>query len=150
MKKYALLLISLALIVFVSCKNKEKKADLGPTLGGFADNSNTDSANWTTIQWIDSVVDKGTITEGDKLEILFHFKNTGNKPLVIKEARPSCGCTVAEKPEEPIAPGKEGVIKAAFDSQNKMGPNHKSIFVRTNTSTGNYNLVFTVVVNKKS
>ena len=60
MKKYSLILFTLTLVTFVSCKNQEKKADAGPALGGFAVNSNADSSNWTTILWMDSVVDKGT------------------------------------------------------------------------------------------
>lgn len=104
----------------------------------------------TTIQWIDSVLDKGTITEGEKIEIIYRFKNSGQEPLIIKDVRPSCGCTVAEKPLEPIAPGKEGTITAVFDSQNKPGPAHKTITVMANTNPPNYALTFNVMVNKKN
>lgn len=104
----------------------------------------------TTIQWLDSTFDKGTIAEGEKIEIVYRFKNTGENPLVIKDVRPSCGCTVAEKPLEPVAPGKEGSIKAVFDSHNKPGPNHKTITVVTNTQPETYSLTFNVIVNKKS
>jgi hypothetical protein len=149
MNKICLLLVVSMVMEFYSCSNQEKKA--GPAIGSFSSaTSNADSANWTTVQWTDSVVNKGSITEGEKLEILFHFRNTGDKPLIIKDARPSCGCTVAEKPLEPIAPGKEGFIRAEFDSQNKPGPNHKTIMVNTNTRRGTDQLVFNVVVNKKS
>lgn len=103
----------------------------------------------TTIQWLDSTLDKGAITEGEKIEILYRFKNTGDLPLVIKDVRPSCGCTVAEKPLEPVAPGKEGYIKALFNSQNKPGPNHKTITVVSNTEPETYQLSFNVIVNKK-
>ncbi len=40
---------------------------------------------------------------------------------------------VAERPEQPIAPGKEGLIKASFNSSGKPGPNFKSIMVYANT-----------------
>ena len=149
MNKIYLFLAAGLIMGFYACSDQEKKA--GPAIGAFSTaSSNADSANWTTVQWMDSVVNKGSITEGEKLEILFHFRNTGNKPLIIKDARPSCGCTVAEKPSEPIAPGKEGIIRAEFDSQNKPGPNHKTIMVSTNTRKGNELLTFNVVVNKKS
>lgn len=105
----------------------------------------------TSIQWLDSTsLDKGIVTEGEKVEIVYHFKNTGDKPLIIKDVRPSCGCTVAEKPLEPIAPGKEGSIKAVFDSQNRPGPAHKTLTVISNTEPANHALTFNVVVNKKS
>ena len=109
-----------------------------------------DSANFTTIQWMDSVRSFDKIVEGQKLEVVYHFKNTGNKPLVITEVSPQCGCTVADKPTEPIMPGKEGEIKAAFDSQGKIGQQHKNITVKANTRpTQSFNLQFMVEVEKK-
>jgi hypothetical protein len=54
--------------------------------------------------------------------------------LIIADVRPGCGCTDPEKPEEPIAPGKEGVIKAKFKSKGQhIGENRKYITVTANT-----------------
>ncbi|MDF2187748.1 DUF1573 domain-containing protein [Paraflavitalea sp. CAU 1676] len=107
-------------------------------------------ADVTTLQWIDSVKDVGTITEGQVVDISYRFKNTGTKPLVIKNVNVSCGCTVAEKPEQPVAPGAEGIIKASFNSAGKPGPNSKSIFVIANTEgSGEHKLQFTVEVKAK-
>lgn len=110
-----------------------------------------DSANFTTIQWLDSTNKNfGTIAEGQKLEVAFHFKNSGNKPLVIARVQPSCGCTVAEQPTEPVAPGKEGNIKAVFDSEHHTGVNHKTLYVYANTKGTQANeLQFAVIVEKK-
>jgi len=110
-----------------------------------------DTASYTSIQWIDSVKDYGKIAEGQKLEVAFRFKNTGNKPLVIEGVHPSCGCTVANPPKEPIAPGAEGEIKGSFDSNGKNGEQHKTISVTANTKgIQDHQLVFTVDVQKKS
>lgn len=107
-----------------------------------------DTLNYTSLLWVDSTfVHAGKIKEGGKVEIEFRFKNTGNKPLVFSKVDPSCGCTVAEKPEEPIAPGGEGSIKASFDSKNKKGNNRKHISVETNTKPSKtHQLEFEVVV----
>jgi hypothetical protein len=88
----------------------------------------------TDIQWIDSTVDLGRINEGQMVEVVFRFRNTGKKPLVIRGVHPGCGCTVANPPAEPIAPGAEGEIKATFDSKGRPGVNHKSISVDANTN----------------
>jgi hypothetical protein len=94
----------------------------------------SDSANYTTIQWIDSTKDVGTINFGEKAEIKFRFKNSGDKPLLVVSAQPSCGCTVADYPKQPIAPGEEGVITAGFDSKKgSVGEFRKNIVVTTNT-----------------
>lgn len=104
----------------------------------------------TSIQWIDSVKDMGKINEGQVIDLVYRFKNTGTNRLFIKSVNVSCGCTVAEKPEEPIAPGKEGEIKATFNSTGKSGPNTKNIYVYANTTgTEAHQLTFMVEVIKK-
>jgi hypothetical protein len=100
----------------------------------------------TSIQWIDSARNMGKIREGEKVEVTFRFKNTGTEQLVINNVSASCGCTVAEKPEEPIGPGKEGLIRAAFDSKGRTGQNHKTLTVYANTTASVYNLSFDVEV----
>lgn len=149
MTKQYFFMALLAVGCFAACQESEKKATQTATIAP-ATPAGEQTVAATTIQWIDSALNKGTINEGEKLEIVYRFKNTGEKPLIIKEVKPSCGCTVAEKPEQPIAPGAEGSIKAAFDSHNKPGPNHKTITVTANTVPGTYHLTFDVTVNKKS
>jgi hypothetical protein len=80
--------------------------------------------------------------------VSFPFRNSGNKNLIIENVSASCGCTVPEKPEEPFAPGKEGVIKARFDSRGKPGEQLKYITVVTNTQEKVYTLNFKVQVSK--
>ncbi len=115
-----------------------------PPMGGDVLN---DSSRFTTIHWIDSAKNLGSISEGQKVEIVYRFQNTGDKPLVIQSAMPSCGCTVPDKPDAPIMPGKEGSIKAVFDSKGRPGANHKTITVLTNTKgTTSHILSFQVEV----
>lgn len=107
------------------------------------------SRQLTQIQWIDSAKNMGRINEGQQLQISFRFKNSGEKPLVIQNVQPGCGCTVAEYPKEPIAPGAEGVITGAFDSQGREGLQHKEILVTANTEGNNlHKIAFTVEVMK--
>lgn len=68
-----------------------------------------------------------------KVECLFNFTNTGNEPIVIKNVRTSCGCTVPEYTEEPIAPKASGTIKVTFNPMGRPGKFNKSIYVYTNT-----------------
>ena len=67
-------------------------------------------------------------------------------PIAGGKVDVACGCTVAEKPEQPIAPGKEGVIRASFDSRGRPGPNHKTLTVYANTSEQIHTLIFDVDV----
>jgi Protein of unknown function (DUF1573) len=146
--KFVILLA--AIIITASCKESSKKdVNAAPTQAGMV-SEKMDSSKFTSIQWIDSARDYGKITEGQKLEVLYRFKNVGDKPLIIESVRPSCGCTVADPPKEPIAPGAEGEIKGSFDSNGKNGVQHKTLYVYANTKgSQSHELTFTVDVQKK-
>ncbi|MBP7506759.1 MAG: DUF1573 domain-containing protein [Prolixibacteraceae bacterium] len=71
---------------------------------------------------------------------VFDFKNTGNQPLIVNNVKASCGCTTPEWDKEPIAPGKSGTIKVAYNPQNRPGAFMKSINVYSNTDPSVTNL----------
>lgn len=100
----------------------------------------------TAVSFSDSVQNMGKVKDGEKVEIVFHFQNTGNELLIIKDVSASCGCTIPEKPLAPIAPGEKGIIKASFDSRGREGLNHKVIYVYANTKEAKHDLIFDVVV----
>ncbi len=62
---------------------------------------------------------------------IFEFKNTGKTPLIISNVQTSCGCTTAEKPTEPVLPGKKSKISVKYDTK-RVGDLHKTITVTTN------------------
>lgn len=63
----------------------------------------------------------------------FTFKNTGDGPLVIHQAATSCGCTVPEYTQEPIAPGASGTIHVTYNGKTKRpGVFKKSITIHSN------------------
>jgi hypothetical protein len=126
-------------------------ADQKPGSGIKDAGGKSDTGQLTTIQWIDSSNrDFGRIMEGQKLEVSFRFKNSGDKPLLIQHVQPSCGCTVPEQSSEPIAPGEESDIKATFTSEGHVGPNHKTLWVLANTKGSRTTaLTFEVQVEKK-
>jgi hypothetical protein len=142
-----LMLLSLPFLM-MACNNADRQMENheGHNADSVRKSALTDSANFSEIQWLDSThQDLGKVTAGQVVEIVWRLKNVGNKPLVIADASPGCGCTVAEKPEEPIAPGGEGRIKAKFDSKGQpVGGHQKSVTVTANTKTQAYYLNFNV------
>ncbi len=88
--------------------------------------------NPTTAEIIDTTYDFGKVNEGEIVEYNYRFKNTGDKPLIIEEANASCGCTIPEKPDHPIAPGEMGFIKVKFNSEHRPGETHKSVTIVSN------------------
>jgi hypothetical protein len=75
--------------------------------------------------------DYGNIKYGADGSCSFEFKNTGNAPLIISNAKGSCGCTVPEWPKEPINPGKTGSIKVKYDTK-RPGVINKSVTITSN------------------
>ena len=58
----------------------------------------------------------GTFSENSPVvSYTFKFTNVGDAPLVIHQAVASCGCTVPEYSQEPIAPGKTGTVKVTYN-----------------------------------
>lgn len=85
--------------------------------------------------------DFGKITQGDVVETVFTFKNTGKNDLIITNATSTCGCTIPEWPKEPIPPGAEESIKVKFNSSGKSNKVTKTITLTTNTSNGKESVV---------
>ena len=143
MRNLIITMFSLALLA--ACQGPDtSSAGRGNLLKGI------DSASLTTMEWKEKTIDYGKIAEGTKLDLVYRFTNTGEKPLVIDKVEPGCGCTVAETPKAPIAPGKEGVIRGSFDSNGRPGSQHKTIYVYTNAKGPSpQELIFTVEVVKK-
>lgn len=64
----------------------------------------------------------------------FVFTNTGDKPLVISDAKGSCGCTVPEYPKEPVLPGETAKISVVYSSRTSVGHQEKNVTITANTS----------------
>lgn len=95
---------------------------------------NTVSAQTTSgakIDFTKETHDYGTIKNGADGTCTFEFKNTGNAPLIISNAKGSCGCTVPEWPKEPIAPGAKASIKVKYDTS-RQGVINKNVTITSN------------------
>jgi len=150
--KNILLVFTILSVITLACNtntSNPKEPNNGPTGEEQLKKIAEDTASRTTIQWTDSLKNFGKVVEGEKVLIEFNFTNTGKNPLIIKDVTASCGCTVPEKPKEPIPPGKSGVIKAEFNTENRAGFASKDVIVTCNTATETYTLHFEGEVLKK-
>ncbi len=90
--------------------------------------------NAPEIKFEQKTIDYGTIDQGADGNREFVFTNTGKEPLIITNAKGSCGCTVPTWPREPIAPGETGVIKVKYDTK-RVGPFTKTVTLSSNAKT---------------
>lgn len=89
------------------------------------------SQNGPKIEFKEETINYGTVTKGeDSGKRVFEFTNTGNEPLLISDAKSSCGCTVPSYPKEPIPPGGSDKIEVQYNMN--QGPISKTITITTN------------------
>ena len=95
----------------------------------------TAKLNGPVITFEKKVHDFGDMYQGDKVEEVFKFTNTGNEPLIITNVQVTCGCTTPKGwPRDPIAPGGKGELTVAFSSAGKMGKQNKVVTVISNAA----------------
>ena len=142
----ALLSVSLlALFAIVSCK---ENASTKIKTGNVAVAAERDEAakKLPVMEFEKAEHDFGTIQRGTPQETIFTFTNTGNAPLIIADAKSTCGCTVPKKPDGPIAPGEKGELVVKFNGQGN-GPVTKTVTITANTEKGSELLRIKAFVN---
>src|SRR5690606_31602285 len=72
------------------------------------------------------VIDYGTIEQKADGVRTFTFTNTGDAPIVISNAKGSCGCTVPTYSKNVIKPGETGKIEVKYDT-NRIGKFTKTV-----------------------
>jgi uncharacterized protein YjbJ (UPF0337 family) len=98
------------------------------TLGSLAMALFVFCANAQKLEFDELVHDFGTIKEElGNVTHAFKFKNTGDKPLVIANVQPSCGCTTSGWTKEPVKPGETGEVLATY--RTSAGAFNKSLSV---------------------
>jgi hypothetical protein len=90
----------------------------------------------------------GNIKEGEKVRHAYHFRNTGEHPLLISNAVASCGCTVPSYPKEPIPPDGDGEIVVEFNSKGRDGHQQKNVLIYSNAQEDAMSIGFEADVKK--
>lgn len=151
MIKRSLAMFAIAsLVLTASCKKENAALRIDEAAAKKAEMAHANSGKMPVIQFESTDHDFGTINEGDKVEHVYKFKNTGNADLVLSSVKPSCGCTVPTYTETPVKPGESGEIKAVFDSSGKSGAQQKTITVTLNSEKGTETLNFKANVTPKA
>jgi hypothetical protein len=87
----------------------------------------------TVVQFKEITHNFGTIQQDSKNTKIFTFTNTGSAPLIIENAKGSCGCTVPKFPKEPIKPGGTGEIEVVYSPGKQKGSQNKTVTITANT-----------------
>jgi hypothetical protein len=147
---YRILLISTAVLLF-SCGDlskevgnnttapaKEKQAEPSLSSNLVMNDKTAESSSEKTgmpeFKFEKELHDFGQLVDGEKVSYSFKFTNSGDAPLIISNAKGSCGCTVPNWPRDPIAPGESGTIDVTFNSSGRSGKQNKAVNLTANTN----------------
>ncbi len=123
------------LLFSASCKDKASSKIVADNVET-ASERDVAAKNLPVMSFEKSEHDFGTIIQGTPQETIFKFTNTGDAPLIITDARSSCGCTVPQYPKNtPIAPGATGELVVKFNGSGKNQVT-KTVTVTANTQKG--------------
>ena len=147
MKRVFLVFALAGLIGFTSCKENASDKVKSENVET-AEQRDAADMKKAVISFEETEHDFGKIPQGQSVEKLFKFKNTGDAPLVITNARSSCGCTVPEWPREPIAPGDSGELLVKFNGSGKNQVT-KIVTITANTAKGTENIRIKAFVEPK-
>ena len=146
MKKFTSILLYIISIIAISlyfsqCSQKDgdtsQKVQNQNVSNGTMILNNADSAPvFETIEYIFPQV-----YEGEKVKYSFKFKNTGSEVLKIKDVNTSCGCAVANKPED-VQPNQSSEINVEFDTTGKVGKDKDNVItIETNSKHKKYETI---------
>lgn len=86
------------------------------------------------LTWKKVTHDFGVIDYQKPVTSEFEFVNTGNVPIVIKDAKGSCGCTATNFTKDAVLPGETAHITATYNAED-IGPFKKTVTVYTSADT---------------
>ena len=137
MNKISISLIVI-LIIFASCGSNTTQSERREV--------NPDGT--AKLKFEETTHDFGNIMQGEKVTHIFKYTNTGDANLIIADIKSSCGCTVPNYSQKPVAPGEESEIKVTFNSAGKNGKQHKTITLKSNAEQAELKLVIKANIKK--
>jgi hypothetical protein len=135
MKKLFLLLSTIALVSFTSCKEKATEKINQENVEKAAERD-SQAIVFPSVTFDKTTHDFGEIMNGTPVETVFTYTNSGKSPLVVTDIKSTCGCTVPQGwSREPLAPGASSQFTVKFNGKgaNKVS---KTITLTTNTEKG--------------
>lgn len=147
MKKLILIIAVISAFSFTSCK-EDAAAKVSQEKVAEAETRDANAGKFPKMIFEESEFDFGTIDQGTNVEHVFKFTNTGEAPLVIVDAKSSCGCTVPTYPKTPVAPGDSAEMLVKFNGSGKNQVS-KTVTITANTETGKETIKIKAFVNPK-
>lgn len=150
MKKLLLMIMAIVTFSFTACQEEASKK-VNDEKVAEATERDAQQAKFPTMDFEAVEHDFGNVEEGDVVEHVFKFTNNGDAPLIITDAKASCGCTVPSYPKNtPIAAGESGEMLVKFNTRGKPNQQMKQVRITANTESGREAIRIKAFVNPKA
>jgi len=83
------------------------------------------------LTWAQTEVSRATKPLQKSLSVSFGFKNTGRKPVTIRDVSVNCDCMSASADKTVYQPGESGTINARFTVGDRVGAYERGVMVVT-------------------
>ena len=137
--KFSTLIISIFLMISCAIKTRDSENNTISTKS---------SSGFPVIDFDTEAHDFGKIEAGERVLYSFIFTNTGNADLAIEKAGTDCGCIHVKFPQNPVSPGKKGIIEIEFDSSGMSGNQFKTVELHSNCKEPKHLVIFAQVENE--
>ena len=101
-------------------------AQWGKTSGTLSSNDTKEE-----IKFEKRTIDLGKIRQYGIYDVTFKLTNTGSKPIIITQAKGTCGCTQIDYPKRPISAGKTVKINVSYEAE-ELGKFFKTVTLTMN------------------
>lgn len=118
-------IIGLCFWLFLSCSEQKSTHN--------EDSQDSEVLKETSIEFTQTSVNFGRLTQGEVVSHTFLFKNTGKHNLKISSVDVACGCTASYYTKDIVKPGETGQVEVRFDTKGRSGNQSLSIQVFSNT-----------------
>lgn len=149
--KKLILLLGMA-VTLAACDNAKKdisESSASTAVKATANSESEEKGATGKFQFEEKIHDFGTVDEGEIVTHVFKFTNVGEGPLVIQNARGSCGCTVPNYSDKPVAPGETGEITVNFNTSGRPNAQSKTVTILANTEPAQTQLSIKAMVTPK-
>lgn len=84
------------------------------------------------IKFTETKKDLGKVKKGDVVSAEYEFRNEGDQPLLITDAKFECSCTSVDFPKQPIAPGQSSKLTVKFDTKSAYDRQDRKVEIISN------------------
>ena len=98
-------------------------------------------ANAPKLKFEKTVMEFGSVTEGEPVSVEFTFTNLGKSDLDVRNVKANCNCTKTVVEPMSVKPGQSGKVILTFNTDGRKGVQHQQVTVFSNDPKGSMQMI---------